>query len=82
MAGQRLNPLPYAEISAVCTHPDHLGQGYARQLLLNQIQRIKAASGTPFLHVRKDNVRAIKVYENSGFSTRKEMYFYFIKKIK
>jgi ribosomal protein S18 acetylase RimI-like enzyme len=82
MAGQRLNPLPYAEISAVCTHPDHLGKGYAKQLLLSQVQRIKAASGTPFLHVRNDNDRAIKVYENSGFSTRKEMYFYFIKKIK
>jgi len=82
MAGQRLNPLPYAEISAVCTHPDHLSKGYARQLLQSQIQRIKAASGIPFLHVRNDNERAIKVYENSGFSTRKEMYFYFIKKIK
>jgi predicted GNAT family acetyltransferase len=82
MAGQRLNPLPYAEISAVCTHPDHLGKGYAKQLLLSQIQRIKAGSGTPFLHVRNDNDRAIKVYENSGFSTRKEMHFYFIKKIK
>ncbi|KIO77532.1 hypothetical protein TH53_08825 [Pedobacter lusitanus] len=82
MAGQRLNPSPYAEISAVCTHPDHLGKGYAKQLLLSQIQRIIAASGTPFLHVRNDNERAVKVYEHSGFSTRKEVYFYFIKKTK
>jgi len=81
MAGQRLNPSPYAEISAVCTHPDYLGKGYAKQLMLSQIRRIKTASGTPFLHVRTDNERAIKIYEHSGFSTRKEMYIYFIKKI-
>lgn len=76
MAGQRLYPFNYAELSAVCTHPDHRGRGYARQLLLHQIQRIHAASNIPFLHVRSNNERAIKVYENLGFSTRKEVYFY------
>ncbi|QNK64740.1 GNAT family N-acetyltransferase [Pedobacter sp. PAMC26386] len=80
MAGQRLNPASYAEISAVCTHPDHLGKGYARQLLLSQIQRIKAAAGIPFLHVKKDNERAVNVYENIGFTIRKEIYFYFLKR--
>jgi ribosomal protein S18 acetylase RimI-like enzyme len=80
MAGQRLHVFNYAEVSAVCTHPDHIGKGYARQLLLNQINRIKAASGIPFLHVRNDNERAIKVYERLGFSTRKEVYFYVLKK--
>src|SRR5206468_3769382 len=39
MAGQRLYPGNYAEISAVCTHPDYLSRGYARQLLLQQVQR-------------------------------------------
>ncbi|MET4141843.1 GNAT family N-acetyltransferase [Pedobacter sp. UYP1] len=81
MAGQRLNPFNYAEISAVCTHPDHLGKGFARQLLLQQIRRIKAASSIPFLHVRTDNERAIKVYKDLGFLIRKEVYVYFIKKI-
>jgi ribosomal protein S18 acetylase RimI-like enzyme len=76
MAGQRLHPLPYAEISAVCTHPDHTGKGYARQLLLHQIHRIKAATNIPFLHVRHDNERAIKVYEDLGFVTRRGIYFY------
>jgi ribosomal protein S18 acetylase RimI-like enzyme len=33
MTGQRLHPTPYAEISAVCTHPDYLGRGYAGQLI-------------------------------------------------
>lgn len=79
MAGQRLNPVPYAEISAVCTHPDYLGRGFAGKLLLNQAKRIKAASEIPFLHVKSENERAIKVYEKLGFVTRKEMSFYVLR---
>lgn len=30
MCGQRLQPDPYSEISAVCVHPDHLGKGHAK----------------------------------------------------
>jgi ribosomal protein S18 acetylase RimI-like enzyme len=75
MAGQRLNPLPYAEISAVCTHPDHTGKGYARQLMTYQINRIKAEGNVPFLHVREDNERAISVYKNLGFEIRSDVYF-------
>lgn len=82
MAGQRLHAFEYAEVSAVCTHPDYLGRGYAKQLLLHQLHRIKAASGIPFLHVRADNERAIKVYESLGFRTRRKMYFYVLYKIK
>ncbi len=80
MAGQRLHIFEYAEVSAVCTHPDYTGKGYAKQLLLHQLGRIKTASGIPFLHVRYDNERAIKVYENLGFVTRKKIYFYVLKK--
>jgi predicted GNAT family acetyltransferase len=80
MAGQRLHPLNYAEISAVCTHPDHLGYGYARQTLLSQIHRIKTKGETPFLHVRYDNERAIQVYESLGFETRTEVCFYVLQK--
>jgi ribosomal protein S18 acetylase RimI-like enzyme len=80
MAGQRLHVFNFAEISAVCTHPDYLGRGYAKQLLIYQINRIKAASEIPFLHVRYDNDRAIKVYKNLGFSTRREIYFYVMQK--
>jgi len=80
MAGQRLNPFNYAEVSAVCTHPDYTGKGYARQLLIHQINRIKAAGNIPFLHVRNDNDRAIKVYESLGFAIRQNIYFNFIVK--
>ena len=80
MAGQRLHPFNYAEVSAVCTRPDHTGKGYARQLILNQIRRIRAVSKIPFLHVRVANERAIKVYKDLGFSTRINVYFYYMQK--
>ncbi|RFZ81361.1 GNAT family N-acetyltransferase [Mucilaginibacter terrenus] len=80
MTGQRMHAGNYMEVSAVCTHPDHLGKGYARQLLLHHIIRIKAEGGTPYLHVRDDNARAIKVYEDMGFVTRIPVTFYFMRK--
>jgi predicted GNAT family acetyltransferase len=80
MAGQRMNPLPYAEISAVCTHPDHAGKGYARQLLQFHADRIKSAGEIPFLHVRDDNTRAIKVYEDLGFEISRQINFYVLAK--
>jgi len=80
MAGQRLHIPGHAEISAVCTHPDHTGKGYARQLLLHHLYRIRAAGETPYLHVRADNERAIKVYESLGFYKRTDMYFYVLRK--
>ncbi|MES2809050.1 MAG: GNAT family N-acetyltransferase [Bacteroidota bacterium] len=78
MAGQRMNPLPYAEISAVCTHTDHTGKGYAKQLMQQQINRIISEGNTPFLHVRCDNPHATRIYESMGFEIRREMHFYII----
>ena len=80
MAGQRMNPEPYAEISAVCTHPDYLGRGHAARLLLYHIERIKATGGIPYLNVLTENARAIAVYESLGFVTRKQMPIYTIHK--
>lgn len=80
MAGQRLHAGNYAEISAVCTHPDQTGKGYAKELLMYHIKRIRAASEIPYLHVRADNDRAIKVYESLGFVKSRDMYFYVLKK--
>lgn len=78
MAGQRFQPLPYVEISAVCTHPDHLRKRYASLLLLEQIRLIQAVGHIPFLHVRADNESAIRAYERLGFTIRSEMYVYAI----
>ena len=82
MAGQRLHAAEYMEISAVCTHPDYLGRGYAKQLLSDQANRIIEAQGIPYLHVRDDNHRAIKVYESLGFEVRTPINYFFIRKAK
>jgi ribosomal protein S18 acetylase RimI-like enzyme len=70
MAGERLKVPGHAEVSAVCTHPDHTGQGYAGILMTEVMRRIIARGETPFLHTREDNLRAIELYQRLGFKTR------------
>lgn len=81
MTGQRLHVNKYTEISAVCTHPDHLGKGFAAALLQHQVNLILDHGQIPFLHVRADNARAINLYERLGFKVSRHMNFYFMKKI-
>jgi hypothetical protein len=80
MAGQRLHPGEYVEISAVCTHAAHSGKGYASQLIISQIHQIRSASAIPFLHVKDDNLQAIKLYKSLGFEVRTLMHIYSIRK--
>jgi predicted GNAT family acetyltransferase len=80
MAGFRTQPSPYIEVSAVCTHPDHHGKGYARQLVRRKTQQILTTAGFPFLHVRNDNYTAIKLYQKLGFVIRTEINFNLIRK--
>ena len=80
MTGQRLHVYGYTEVSAVCTHPDYLGRGYARTLLEHQVDEILRAGKIPFLHVRSDNERAIGLYEKSGFKANGQMNFYFLER--
>lgn len=80
MTGQRLHPRAYTEISAVCTHPEHLGRGYAAALVQHAVNIIRQQGQTPFLHVRADNQRAIAVYERLGFAVSRNMNFYVMKR--
>lgn len=80
MTGQRLHVADFSEISAVCTHPDHLGKGFAGILLRHQVGIILRSGKTPFLHVRADNRRAIELYERLGFKVSRNMHFYFLKR--
>ena len=80
MTGQRLHVQNYTEISAVCTHPDHTGKGYAYTLLQHQLQLIIQQGQRPFLHVREDNQRAIALYKRLGFTVSRPMNFYFMKR--
>jgi ribosomal protein S18 acetylase RimI-like enzyme len=75
MAGERLKLPGYTEISAVCTHPDHLGHGYAGFLMTILAERIRERGETPILHVRAENMRAVQLYERLGFRRRLLSYF-------
>lgn len=70
MAGERLKVPGYTEVSAVCTHPEHTGHGYARMLMTEVMRRIRSRGETPFLHVKEDNQRAIELYQRLGFRRR------------
>jgi ribosomal protein S18 acetylase RimI-like enzyme len=80
MAGERLKVPGYTEVSAVCTHPDYLGRGYAGALMSEVMRCIRERGETPFLHSRGDNARAIALYERLGFVTRKMGYFAVLRK--
>lgn len=70
MAGERMRFPGYAEVSGVCTHPDHRSQGLARRLSIRVMSSIRARGETPFLHAWKTNVTAIRLYESLGFAYR------------
>jgi ribosomal protein S18 acetylase RimI-like enzyme len=73
MTGERMKPDGFTEVSAVCTHPDFRGRGYAAALMRLVMARIAARGETPFLHVYAANTGAIAVYEALGFQLRRRM---------
>lgn len=80
MAGDRLSIDGYTEVSAICTHPEQLGKGYASYLITKAANRVIQEGDTPFLHVRADNLRAIEVYKKMGFQIRADIYFAIFRK--
>lgn len=73
MAGQRLHPPGFCEISAVCTHPDYRGRGYGGGLTTLLAQKIAADGEIPFLHHVLSNAAAERLYRKLGFRKRKEV---------
>jgi ribosomal protein S18 acetylase RimI-like enzyme len=65
MAGERLRPAGYTEISAVCTDEAWRGHGFAARLIRALAADIVARGETPFLHAA--NPRAIMLFEKLGF---------------
>jgi ribosomal protein S18 acetylase RimI-like enzyme len=70
MAGERMRPQGWTEISAVCTDPDYRGQGLASRLMGALIAAIQLRSERVFLHVLATNTGAIRLYEELGFRVR------------
>jgi ribosomal protein S18 acetylase RimI-like enzyme len=75
MAGERMRPPGFAEISAVCTDEAWRGHGFAARLTRAVAAGIAARGDTPFLHAAGDNVNAIRLYKTLGFVHRRQVFF-------
>lgn len=76
MIGERLGTDAYQEISAICTHPDFNGRGYARRLTAMLSNDTLERGRTPFLHVSHENPRAKRLYEQIGYRHRRDIGFW------
>ncbi|NMD54328.1 MULTISPECIES: GNAT family N-acetyltransferase [Tsukamurella] len=70
LAGERLRPPGWTEISAVCTDPAHRGRGLATRLVRAVGHHIRERGDVPFLHTSAENTGARAVYEHLGFRLR------------
>jgi ribosomal protein S18 acetylase RimI-like enzyme len=80
MIGERMGMDEYTEISAVCTHPDFNGRGYARRLLAWLSNDVLDRGLTPFLHVSHENGRAKELYEQNGYRIRRDIPFWSLRR--
>ncbi|HWG24811.1 GNAT family N-acetyltransferase [Actinospica sp.] len=73
MAGERMHPPGWTEISAVCTDPAYRGQGLGGRLVRAVAAGIMERGETPFLHAAASNESALRLYEKLGFTVRRAM---------
>ena len=64
--------LSWHEVSGICTHPDHQGQGLGRALTHEIVRRQLLRGETPFLHAMATNETARAMYRRLGFGERLE----------
>jgi GNAT superfamily N-acetyltransferase len=76
VTGERMKMNSYTEVSAVVTHPEYTGKGYAKQLVAYTANKIFGESKIPYLHAADNNTGAIKLYEKLGFRTRRKISFW------
>ncbi|WP_176591425.1 GNAT family N-acetyltransferase [Sphingobium sp. EM0848] len=74
MAGERMRIPGFAEISGVCTHPDHRGKGYAKALMQLVGRAMLARGETPFLHAYAAHEATVALYRTLGFEVRAQMH--------
>jgi predicted GNAT family acetyltransferase len=80
MAGTRLAAGPYTEVSAVCTHPDFVGQGLAQRVLPYVLNYIQQQGQIPYLQLYPDNLPAYRLYQRLGFVDRANLRVYSLEK--
>jgi ribosomal protein S18 acetylase RimI-like enzyme len=81
MAGERLCPQPFREVSGVCTHPDFRGRGYAAGLIGRVIAEQRRLGALSALHVASVNHRAIEIYLRLGFEKLREVQLHKVTRI-
>lgn len=80
MAGERMKPAHYTEMTAVCVHPSHRGRGYGQMLLSAVSRQIVSRGEIPFLHVFTSNHSAIALYRRQGMEIRRRLHVTVLKK--
>jgi ribosomal protein S18 acetylase RimI-like enzyme len=80
MAGERMGWETHQEISAICTHPDFNGRGYARRLTAMLTNDNLARGRKPFLHASHENHRALRMYEQLGYAYRPDIGFWSLRR--
>ncbi|MFY0714044.1 GNAT family N-acetyltransferase [Seonamhaeicola sp. NFXS20] len=76
VTGERFKTKHFTEISAVITHPNYTGNGYATQLIGHTVKKILEKDKIPFLHVDETNLGPINLYKKLGFKLRRKMFFW------
>jgi ribosomal protein S18 acetylase RimI-like enzyme len=79
MAGERLHPPGWTEISAVCTDAAYRGQGLGTRLVKAVAAGIRDRGETPFMHAAASNTNAIRLYTSLGFQLRRRPSFSLIR---
>lgn len=80
MIGERLGTDHAQELSAICTHPDHLGRGHAQRLTAWLTNATLAQGLLPFLHVSYANTRAKALYDRWGYRVRADLPFWALRR--
>jgi N-acetylglutamate synthase-like GNAT family acetyltransferase len=75
MAGERVRPPGWTEISAVCTDEAYRGQGLGARLVRAVAAGIHDRGDRAFLHALASNANAIRLYESLGFVLRRSRAF-------
>jgi len=75
MAGERVQPPGWTEISAVCTDDAYRGQGLGARLVRAVAAGIHDRGERAFLHALASNANAIRLYESLGFVMRRDRAF-------
>ena len=81
MGGERLATAHDHEISAVCTHPQYAGKGYAARIMQAVLAHQKQQGVGSFLHVAAANDRAISLYKRLQFRTEGVIQFVQLRKV-